>query len=67
MTHEGNGRRALGAVNGKLGSIKSREEINEHRFGELEDERTDRKQSINQEMKQHKNHREDQKVVKEKI
>ena len=55
MTHEGNGRRrALGAVNGKLGSIKSKEEINEHRFGELKDERTDRKQSINQKMKQHK-------------
>ena len=60
MTHEGNGRRrALGTVNGELGSIKSREEINGHRFGELKDERTDRKQSINQEMKQHKNHRED--------
>lgn len=60
MTREGNGRRRTsGAVKGKLGSIKSREEINGHRFGELKDERTDRKQSINQEMKQHKNHRED--------
>lgn len=59
MTHEGNGRRrALGTVNGE-GSIESREEINGHRFGELKDERTDRKQSINQEMKQHKNHGED--------
>lgn len=55
MTHEGNGRRrALEAVNGKPGSIKSREEINEHRFGELKDERTDRKTSINQVMKQYK-------------
>ena len=60
MTHEGNGRRrALEAVNGKLGSIKSREEINEHRFGELKDERTDRKTSINQVMKQYKNYIED--------
>lgn len=43
MTHEGNGRRrALEAVNGKPGSIKSREEINEHRFGELKDERTEK-------------------------
>lgn len=44
---------------GNWEAIKSKEEINEHRFGELKDERTDRKQSINQKMKQHKNHRED--------
>lgn len=60
MTHERNGRRrALEAINGKLESIKSREEINVHRFGELKDERTGRKTSINQVMKQHKNRIED--------
>lgn len=47
------------AVNGKPESIKGREEINEHRFRGLKHESTDRKTSINQVMKQHKNHIED--------
>lgn len=47
------------AVNGKPESSKRRGEIKEHRFRGLKHESTDRKTSIDQVMKQHKNHRED--------
>lgn len=43
MTQQANSRkRALEAINGKLESIKSRKEINEHRFRGLKDERTEK-------------------------
>lgn len=47
------------AGNSQLESIKGREKINEHRFRRLKEERTERKTSINQVMKQHKNHTKD--------
>lgn len=42
MTHQGNRKRALEAINGKLESIKSREKTNEHGFRGLKDERKEK-------------------------
>lgn len=57
MMQPGNGKKwALEAINGKLESIKSREEINEQ-IQKTEGWK-DRKNSINQIVKQHKNHTE---------